>query len=612
MAFGKRKFLIFGLAVLAFAALLGLILTNRAEDPKISQRRSAHLASSQAPVVDQSPYRTAVALQNAASTVDEQELATEAVRIGDREVDMAFAAALSRAKDTPPAQTKETSEINTRIKTIQGRLQLEQVELDNLAKLAAKPGRYDATILQEQQEIGKAQIGLLQDALDDARQDLIRAGGNPEAEIQEELEEHEGLQQHTGNVTSMAHAPTKPQTLEVGSSLQAQVRSWLRARETYRRLLGAQQQANDLVKSLSAKHEAMEKGLGDMNLASIMPDAAAPAAAPAGQNHAERMAKLNKMSQNSRAMAAYDKRIDLQKQLAGIYGDWAAIVAGQLHQAAHAVLRSLLWIVLALLALVIIESTLEHFYTSLGPDRRHLSTTRLALRFVSQVIGLFIILLVVFGPPSQLSTVLALAGAGLTVALKDFIVAFFGWFVLMGKHGIHVGDWVEINGTGGEVLEIGVLRTLLMETGSWNDAGHPTGRRVSFVNSFAVEGHYFNFTTTGQWMWDELDVLIPAGEDPYELTNSVLKLVTEETKADAAMAEQEWQRVTQKSALHSFSGTPAIELRPTNLGVNLVIRYVVHAHGRHEVRTRLYQAIVDLLHTKNVTRSAPEGLPAPK
>jgi len=221
-----------------------------------------------------------------------------------------------------------------------------------------------------------------------------------------------------------------------------------------------------------------------------------------------------------------------------------------------------------------------------------------------------IILLVLFGAPSQLSTVLALAGAGLTVALKDFIVAFFGWFVLMGRHGIRPGDWVEINGIGGEVMEVGLLRTIVLETGNWNDAGHPTGRKVSFVNSFAVEGHYFNFTTTGQWLWDELDVLIPAGEDPYYLTNSVLKLVTEETRADAALAEKEWLRVTKHSAIQTFLAAPAINVRPTNLGVNLVVRYVVNAHKRYEVRTQLYQAIVGLLHDKKLAQTGDAAVPA--
>ena len=85
--------------------------------------------------------------------------------------------------------------------------------------------------------------------------------------------------------------------------------------------------------------------------------------------------------------------------------------------------------------------------------------------------------------------------AVLLVALKDFIVGFFGWLVLMGRNGIRLGDWVEINGVSGEVTELGMFHTVLLETGNWSDAGHPTGRRVTFTNSFAIERHYFNFWT---------------------------------------------------------------------------------------------------------------------
>ena len=119
----------------------------------------------------------------------------------------------------------------------------------------------------------------------------------------------------------------------------------------------------------------------------------------------------------------------------------------------------------------------------------------------------------------QVGTILGLAGAGLTVALKDFIVGFLGWFVLMGKNGIRLGDWVEINGVTGEVVELGMFRTVLLEIGNWTDSGHPTGRRVTFTNSFAIEGHYFNFSTSGQWLWDELQVILPSGQDPYPIVD---------------------------------------------------------------------------------------------
>ncbi len=82
---------------------------------------------------------------------------------------------------------------------------------------------------------------------------------------------------------------------------------------------------------------------------------------------------------------------------------------------------------------------------------------------------------IIFGMPTQTTTVLGLAGAGLTVAMKDFIVAFFGWFVLMGRNGIRVGDWVEINGVAGEVVEVGLLKTILLETGSWSGRGASHG-----------------------------------------------------------------------------------------------------------------------------------------
>jgi small-conductance mechanosensitive channel len=601
---GKRKFLIFGLCALVVAAIVGFMITQQGGEPKLFHRATGKSVAAQPSIVDQSAYRTALGLQPLASTEDEQELAIEAIHISDREVDIAFASALNRAKAAPPAQTKDTTEINRRLKLLQNRLQNEQAEVDRLTKLVANPGKYDATVLHQQLEIGQAQISVLQDALDDAKEDLVRAGGDPEAVIQDEIEEHENLQH--GNGGTPASPRSKPENFEVEGSLVSQFRTWQRLRKSEAQLLAARQEASNAVSTLTKKHEALEKGLSDsIALGDTVADqTAAPDAPVADQTqHADKLAKLNKLSQNTKTLSSYDKRIDLEKQLAEIYGDWAAIVGSQIRLAMHAILRSLLWILLALLGLVVVEGAIEHFFLGLGPDRRRLGTTRLALRFVTQLIGVLIILLVLFGPPSQLSTILALAGAGLTVALKDFIVAFFGWFVLMGHNGIRVGDWVEINGIGGEVMEIGLLRTILLETGNWNDAGHPTGRRVSFVNSFAVEGHYFNFTTAGQWLWDELDILIPAAEDPYELTKSVLKLVTEKTRDDAALAEQEWQRVTHNSAVQSFSAAPAINVRPTNLGVNLVVRYVVNAHSRYQVRTRLYEAIVEMMHSQKVARS---------
>src|ERR1700747_498822 len=190
---------------------------------------------------------------------------------------------------------------------------------------------------------------------------------------------------------------------------------------------------------------------------------------------------------------------------------------------------------IALLGLFI-NTWLEKLLGRTTLDQRQVQTLKATARLAVQMVAVLLTLLVIFGPPNQLGTFLGLAGAGLTVALKDFIVGFLGWFVLMRKNGIRLGDWVEINGVTGEVIEIGLFHTVLLETGNWTDSGHPTGRRVTFTNSYAIEGHYFNCSTSGQWLWDELQVVLATGEDPYPIIDAIQKHVVEATKEHAEQA----------------------------------------------------------------------------
>ncbi len=265
---------------------------------------------------------------------------------------------------------------------------------------------------------------------------------------------------------------------------------------------------------------------------------------------------------------------------------------------------SLAWTWSIALCALIADRLLERLFDRLEPDRKNLLTLRAVARIATRALGAILILLVIFGLPTQMATVLALAGAGLTVALKDFIVGFFGWFVLMGKNGIRHGDWVEINGVSGEAVEIGLFHTVLLETGNWNDSGHPTGRRVTFVNSYAIEGHYFNFSTSGQWLWEELEVMVPANQDPYPVAEEIQKIVAKETEANARLAEQEWQRMGNARGVRPFSAGPAISVRPANLGFGIQLRYVTRANERYQQRAKLYSDIVDLLRRKNIPRPA--------
>src|SRR5262249_38209532 len=131
--------------------------------------------------------------------------------------------------------------------------------------------------------------------------------------------------------------------------------------------------------------------------------------------------------------------------------------------------------------------------------------------------------------------------------------------------------------------------------------GHPTGRKVSFVNSFAIEGHYFNFSTSGQWLWDEIEVQVPESAEPYAMAEAIQKIAADETTNNAKLAESEWNRVI---AGRAFSAAPALSVRPSGGGVTVLLRYITRANERFEVRARLYRAIVELLHRQNAVGSS--------
>ncbi len=295
-----------------------------------------------------------------------------------------------------------------------------------------------------------------------------------------------------------------------------------------------------------------------------------------------------------------------QKQLSSVYGKWLAQVQLQHSIVSHLALESFAWIAFLLLLSALISTGVRALLDSSQMDRRRLHTLRTISILAIQIVTLALVLLVVFGAPSQVPTILGLGAAGLTVVFQDFILAFFGWFILMGKNGIRVGDWVEINSVGGEVIEIGLFRTALLETGNWTDKGHPTGRRVTFINNFAITGQYFNFSTAGQWMWDEITVNIPPGVDSSKTIEAIHSTVIKETEKDSGLAEREWQSATHQNGLSQFKATPSVDMRPAASGVDLVVRYVTRAGDRFDMRNRLYQSVIDLLH-KQTESAAPQS-----
>lgn len=604
----RQWLMVSALFVLVLAASIGLVLTERAE--RSAGAKSTSSSSNQpSTLVDQRPLQTARKLAALAGSGEEQRISQDTLRLADHEVDLAFAESLREAQEHPEQPTAQVRELSQRVDKTESVVKADQQRVNALTKLLAAAGAAEKDKVQQQLDLAQAQLTMDQDELDDAREDLSRAGGDRQSKIQRLLDEHEAAD----------HAPEAPRAANSASQINPEsgnlatlMGAWNTLRRKQSQLLLARQEAHDAASRLAAKHNALEQHVNEEAVernslrertAGMMAGGAAKGSS-FPQDNAAALASWRHFASDQKALSELDKRIQDETELATDYGNWSAQVAGYQSLALHGILQSVLWILLIVLALYLFSRLLEHYYTALSPEKRQLHSLRVVVRFALQAVGVLLILFVIFGAPTQTPTILGLAGAGLTVALKDFIVAFFGWFVLMGRNGIRVGDWVEINGVGGEVVEVGLLRTVLLETGNWTDSGHPTGRRVAFVNSYAVEGHFFNFSTSGQWLWDEIQILVPPGENPYPVIDNIEKLVAQETEANARMAEEEWKKAASRYRVKSFSAVPSINVRPSGQGVQIIVRYITRAHERYQVRARLHQAIVEMLHRKHVQAAA--------
>jgi hypothetical protein len=578
---------------------------------KVTKQRAAALAAAE--VVDQSTYSTAQRLALLAETPDEQILAQAALRVADHAVALAFTTALRDVEAHPPALSPEALQIQDRVRKSQALLDADQQRETELAGelTAAKDAQKDA--VQDELDLARSQLDLDKDELEEANQDLAEAGGNLQKRI-EALEQEHDAQVKARAVSSAAPAPVP---LVSRGSLSRFV-DWLHLRRKQQDIDDAQAVAVQKVGKLAARHvaladslESSKSGIAELaqhtNGAKTQGTVVAPTPRTqhSHQDAAALLTQTKVITADQKVLTLLDRRIADQKQLAEIYGQWSALITLRAHALAHALLFNALIVLGVLITLMLVDRWLQHVLDNPKLDRRQVETLRSITRVTLRVIAFVIILLIAVGIPTQFGTMIGIVGAGLTVALKDFIVAFFGWLMLMGRNGIRLGDWVEINGVSGEVLELGMFHTVLLEAGNWSDTGRPTGRRVTFTNSFAIEKHYFNFSTSGQWLWDELQVVVPTGRDPYPIVDAITKQVTDATAESARLAELEWQRaVPAQRGKVLFSGTPGLNVKPIVGGVEISIRYITRAHERFALRAKLYQAAVDLLGEKSLAAPA--------
>jgi small-conductance mechanosensitive channel len=224
-----------------------------------------------------------------------------------------------------------------------------------------------------------------------------------------------------------------------------------------------------------------------------------------------------------------------------------------------------------------------------------------------------VVVIVGFTFASELSSIVTFAGlitAGLAVAMQSVLVSIVGYFFLIGKYGIRVGDRVQIGEVSGEVIELGMVRMYLMEFAGQGSAS-PTGRVAAFPNSvvFQVSAGLFKQIPGVNFAWHDITLGVPAGAD-YSQVKERLFAAANEALADYREEIQRQTRELKRTTLSSAGGEalPTVQLTYSVKGVDAHIRYPVHLPHSAEIDERMSKALLQVI--SGLTSKDPAAAPS--
>lgn len=225
-----------------------------------------------------------------------------------------------------------------------------------------------------------------------------------------------------------------------------------------------------------------------------------------------------------------------------------------------------------------------------------------ARKFVSflRYLASFVVLIVVFSERlAGFTVVFGVAGAGIAFALQEVIASIAGWVAISSGGFYGTGDRVQLGGIKGDVIDIGVLRTTVMELGQWVNGDLYNGRIVKIANSFVFKEPVFNYSADFPFLWDEITLPVRYGSD-WKAAKAMLEGVGREVCDDYARASKEaWRVAVVKYRLEEAQVEPMVTMVANDNWLEFTLRYVVDYRRRRSVKDRLFTRILEEVDQSN-------------
>jgi small-conductance mechanosensitive channel len=277
--------------------------------------------------------------------------------------------------------------------------------------------------------------------------------------------------------------------------------------------------------------------------------------------------------------------------------------------------RKLLLTLAVMAVLYLLGKLLERLTRTGFSSEEHAHTRfwwRQTIRLVAAALGTILVVSIWFDDPQRLTTVLGLVSAGVAIALQRLITAFAAYFVILRGKLFRVGDRIVMGGVRGDVIDLGFIRTSIMEMGQpppvqkdepaiWVEARQYSGRIVTVTNDKIFDEPVYNYTRDFPFIWEELHLPVPYDADRARAEQILLGAAQRHTVKLSELSEKALQEFRRRYFLDSPDLKPRVYWQLTDNWLELAVRFVTREHGVRELKDAMSREILDQLQSAGIS-----------
>ncbi|NLY82100.1 MAG: mechanosensitive ion channel [Clostridiales bacterium] len=256
------------------------------------------------------------------------------------------------------------------------------------------------------------------------------------------------------------------------------------------------------------------------------------------------------------------------------------------------VLRIIL-VVVGVIIILAVKKLIRSRLSKYVKDDNNFYRSKKAINAAGYLFILLLISIIYRESLGALNVFFGIAGVGIAFALQEVIVSIAGWITILFTDIYKSGDRVLLGGIKGDVIDVGVLRTTIMEIGGWVESDLYNGRIVRIANSFVFKEPVYNYSADFPFLWDEIKVPIQYGSN-YTLAREIIYDAAHEVVGVYSHeAKKQWDIMVRKFLIENASTDPMVNIIANDNWVEFTLRYVVDYKKRAGVKDQLFTKILD-------------------